>query len=52
MRTIMSFKSTHGGDGGHGGIAVNAGNINFGGDQTNTASANGGDGGHAVGFHY
>ncbi|MGR7027459.1 hypothetical protein [Geodermatophilus sp. URMC 62] len=44
----MSFYSSYVplyGDGGNGGVAVNAGNINFGGSQTNTASADGGAGG-------
>ena len=45
----MSFYSSYVplyGDGGNGGVAVNAGNINFGGSQTNTASADGGDASH------
>ncbi len=44
----MSFYSTYVpfyGDGGNGGVAVNAGNINFGGEQNNSASADGGTGG-------
>jgi len=57
-RTVMSAGAFGGfggvgGDGGDGGVAVavNAGNINFGGEQTNTAvaDASGGDGGSADG---
>ena len=42
----MSFYSTYVpfyGDGGNGGVAVNAGNVNIGGLQDNLASADGGD---------
>jgi len=52
QRTTM--QTAIGGNGGNGGIAIaiNAGNINFGGTQVNTAvaNANGGNGGNAFNF--
>lgn len=58
-RTVMTGVSAVGGNGGVGGdggdggyaLANNSGNVNFGGDQTNaaTADASGGDGGSADG---